>query len=179
MSVTDYTHHESTMRPFIALATLAATATYVYAQRTDGTAGGKNVAPAPGDKPAHDPSSGFSSFVAQGAVPRRNCPPSAQDPYPAQGVPRQDRSGGHVEIYPYEAPGSDRQQPFPAEVPDYCQDASEIKNGGGPGWVPKGKSLADTLTLDRRARVWWDYAREIDSVVRLPCSRDRIRWVGR
>jgi hypothetical protein len=28
-----------------------------------------------------------------------------------------------------------------------------------------GKSLADTLTLDRRGRVWWDYAREVDSVV--------------
>jgi hypothetical protein len=29
----------------------------------------------------------------------------------------------------------------------------------------KGKSLADTLTLDRRGRVWWDYAREVDSIV--------------
>jgi hypothetical protein len=31
----------------------------------------------------------------------------------------------------------------------------------------KGKSLADTLTLDRRGRVWWDYAREVDSIVRI------------
>jgi streptogramin lyase len=29
----------------------------------------------------------------------------------------------------------------------------------------KGKSLADTLTLDRRGRVWWDYAREVDAIV--------------
>jgi hypothetical protein len=32
----------------------------------------------------------------------------------------------------------------------------------------KGKSLADTLTLDRRGRVWWDYAREVDSIVSPP-----------
>jgi streptogramin lyase len=34
------------------------------------------------------------------------------------------------------------------------------------GEKAKGKSLADTLTLDRRGRVWWDYAREVDAIVR-------------
>lgn len=34
------------------------------------------------------------------------------------------------------------------------------------GDTAKGKSLADTLTLDRRGRVWWDYAREVDAIVR-------------
>ena len=29
-----------------------------------------------------------------------------------------------------------------------------------------GVSLADTLTLERRGRIWWDYAREVQSVVR-------------
>jgi hypothetical protein len=33
------------------------------------------------------------------------------------------------------------------------------------GDTAKGKSLADTLTLDRRGRVWWDYAREVDAIV--------------
>lgn len=154
------------MRPFIALATLAATATYVYAQRADGTAGGNNVAPAPGDKPTHDPSSGFSSFVAEGAVPRRNCPPSAHNPYPAQGVPRQGGDRGRVEIYPYEASGPDRQQTFER----MCVDAFVPKDQDGTRISVGGKSLADTLTLDRRARVWWDYAREIDSVVCPHCQ---------
>ena len=38
----------------------------------------------------------------------------------------------------------------------------------------KGKSLADTLTLDRRGRVWWDFAREVDSIVRLGISFTRL-----
>jgi hypothetical protein len=39
-----------------------------------------------------------------------------------------------------------------------------------------GKSLADTLTLDRRGRVWWDYAREVDSVV--CCTLVLIAGIG-
>ena len=49
----------------------------------------------------------------------------------------------------------------------------ELSRGCVDVWDPtegdtaKGKSLADTLTLDRRGRVWWDYAREVDAVVSL------------
>ena len=127
------------MRPFIALATLAATATFIYAHRPDGTMGGNSVAysPVPGDKPSQDPSSGFAGFVAQGAVPRRNCPPSAHDPVPGQ---------------------TDQQRTF-------RPDCVDIFNLDGYRLAVGGKSLADTLTLDRRGRVWWDYARESDSVV--------------
>jgi hypothetical protein len=147
------------MRPIIALATLAATATYVYAQRADGTMNGNGVAqspPAPGDKPTHDPSSGFSAFVAEGAVPQRGCPPSAHEPYPAQGIPQPGKEGrGKIEIIP------DQQRTFRPE----CVDIFVPTDQGGTRISVGGKSLADTLTLDRKARVWWDYAREIDSVV--------------
>lgn len=150
------------MRPIIALATLAATATYVYSQRQrdDHWDGVRQPSPAPGGKPSNDPSSGFATFVAEGAVPRRGCPPSAPEPYPAAGSFGRQKAG-HVDIYEYMAVG---QQTFQQGVPDYCVDASEIQSGPRPGWVEK-KSLADTLTLDRKGRVWWDYAREIDSVV--------------
>jgi hypothetical protein len=40
------------------------------------------------------------------------------------------------------------------------------------GDTAKGKSLADTLTLDRRGRVWWDYAREVDAIV---CPKSIMR----
>lgn len=42
-----------------------------------------------------------------------------------------------------------------------CVDAWDPMEGD----TAKGKSLADTLTLDRRGRVWWDYAREVDAIV--------------
>jgi hypothetical protein len=46
------------------------------------------------------------------------------------------------------------------------------------GDTAKGKSLADTLTLDRRGRVWWDYAREVDAIV-CPKSFTRGKADGR
>jgi hypothetical protein len=48
-----------------------------------------------------------------------------------------------------------------------CVDVWDPTEGG----TAKGKSLADTLTLDRRGRVWWDYAREVDAIV---CSHSPI-----
>lgn len=128
------------MRPFIALATLAATAAYVYAQDRVHNVVARS-APLPGATPDHDPSRGFAGFVAENAVPRRGCAPSAEPPRPGQvDQQRAFQQGGCVEILSAEA----------------------------PPWAVGGKSLADTLTLDRRGRVWWDYAREIDSVVSWP-----------
>lgn len=34
-----------------------------------------------------------------------------------------------------------------------------------------GANLADTLTLERRAGLWWDYARDISAVVRFELSK--------
>lgn len=69
--------------------------------------------------------------------------------------------------------GAEEQRAFQPGVPDYCMNGADAGKPLGPGWTSNGKSLADTLTLDRRGRVWWDYAREIDSVVR--CFR--IEWI--
>lgn len=125
------------MRPFVALASLAAAASYALAQNANPVAGSSPMSPSPGDKPAHDPSSDFVEQLAgAGAGSAYAHPPSA--PQPASAV-----EGGGQTVF----------------------------SNGDRGHVEiiGGRSLADTLTLDRRGRVWWDYAREIDSVVRF-CS---------
>jgi hypothetical protein len=56
------------------------------------------------------------------------------------------------------------------------QSIHEAQSGGMPdSWFngdgeptkvgSEGASLADTLTVERRGRVWWDYARDVSSVV--------------
>ena len=39
---------------------------------------------------------------------------------------------------------------------------------GNIGGEVKGMSLVDVLTVERRASLWWDYARDISSVVSPP-----------
>jgi hypothetical protein len=137
----------SNMKVFSALAALIATASIVAAQ--DGTFR-PAAPPAPAGIPEHDPS--------------------------AETV-RQFESGDRSRVVAYD---NDPARPQPS----IC---FQVQGGGGgntgTGFVEilpynggiGGKSLADTLTLDRRGRVWWDYAREVDSVVSLSCLYIRTK----
>lgn len=127
------------MKVFSALAALVATASIVAAQ--DGTSRQARAA-APAGVPEHDPSAETVRQFESGDKSRI----LAYDNDPARPQPGFVIQGGHGQQN-----GQGRVEIYPQE--------------GGVG----GKSLADTLTLDRRGRVWWDYAREVDSVVSLLC----------
>jgi hypothetical protein len=135
----------SNMKVFSALAALVATASIVAAQ--DGTFR-PAAPPAPAGIPEHDPS--------------------------AETV-RQFESGDRSRMVAYD---NDPARPQPAFM---IQGEGRGKSGTGMVEILPhdngvgGKSLADTLTLDRRGRVWWDYAREVDSVVSLSCLYIRTR----
>jgi hypothetical protein len=47
------------------------------------------------------------------------------------------------------------------------------------GDTTQGANLADTLTLDRRAEVWWEYARDVSAVSRMENGRGEEDAVGR
>lgn len=40
----------------------------------------------------------------------------------------------------------------------------------GEGGAASGFSLADALTLERKASLWWEYARDVGSVVSVDCD---------
>lgn len=123
------------MRPIIALATLAATAAYVVAQNDPGRS-----SPMPGGRPTHDPT---------------------------DETVRQFESGGQAAYIPQPAAGlSDSQRTF-QRGGQACivGQEGEVCVRVNPKETVGGRSLADALTLDRRGRLWWDYAREIDDVV--------------
>lgn len=68
--------------------------------------------------------------------------------------------------------GTEQAPSRPMSDPSFPQPGSGLDRLGGVGiggsaGVPSGKgmTLADTLTVDRRGSVWWDYARDIGSVV--------------
>lgn len=72
------------------------------------------------------------------------------------------------------ASGRDKKVGGPNKVQG--QSIHEAQSGGMPdSWFngdgeptrvgSEGASLADTLTVERRGRVWWDYARDVSSVV--------------
>lgn len=57
-----------------------------------------------------------------------------------------------------------------APQPTGAEDSQQATAGGGPGGVHTGTggtalNLADVLTVERRASLWWDYARDVASVV--------------
>lgn len=135
------------MRPIIALATLAATAAYVTAQN-----GVKQSSPMQGGRPTHDPTDEAVrqfEFVNQAQM--------ADSPQPAAGL-------------------SDSQRPFRGGEVCILRDGGEECVNVNPKETVGGRSLADALTLDRRGRVWWDYARDIDDVVSSDSARMSLLW---
>ena len=57
-------------------------------------------------------------------------------------------------------------------------DANPDRTIVGPSAGRGGMTLADALTLERKAGVWWDYARDVSSVVGVAlfsaCTRPRL-----
>lgn len=54
--------------------------------------------------------------------------------------------------------------------PSFPQPGFAGMNGPVPQ-AGQGATLAEALTIDRRAGVWWDYARDVSSIVRSPWTR--------
>lgn len=63
-------------------------------------------------------------------------------------IPLQDNAGNRGKVDPS----------FPQQ--GVFTDHNQVKDG-----TVHGVNLADTLTMERKAGVWWDYARDISAVV--------------
>jgi hypothetical protein len=109
-----------------------------------------------------------SLVVAQDGTYRRS-----PNPEPA-GKPTHDPSAETVRQFEGDNSGVtvvlDNYPPAPAPAIVFQGQDRGSENGRVEIIPIKGKSLADTLTLDRRGRVWWDYAREVDSIVSPPVN---------